>query len=98
MAIRKSSLSPFSQDEGFMAKAVALAWRGSGQTSPNPPVGAVVVRHGTVVGAGYHRRAGGPHAEVVALRQAGPRTRGATLYVTLEQSHHLGMEIGRAHV
>ncbi|HZC67349.1 MAG TPA: riboflavin biosynthesis protein RibD, partial [Nitrospirales bacterium] len=60
-----------SQDERFMAQALALAWRGAGQTSPNPPVGAVVVRQGRVVGVGYHRRAGGPHAEVVALRQAG---------------------------
>src|SRR3989441_5743785 len=72
-----------------MAQAVALAWRGAGQTSPNPPVGAVVVRQGAVVGAGYHRQAGGPHAEVVALRQASPRTRGATLYVTLEPCCHL---------
>ena len=72
-----------------MAKAVALAWRGAGQTSPNPPVGAVVVRHGKVVGVGYHRRAGGPHAEVVALRQAGPRARGGTLYVTLEPCCHV---------
>src|SRR3989454_1159958 len=72
-----------------MAQAVALAWRGAGQTSPNPPVGAVVVRLGAVVGGGYHRQAGGPHAEVVALRQASPRTRGATLYVTLEPCCHL---------
>src|SRR2546426_7608929 len=67
-----------------MAQALALAWRGAGQTSPNPPVGAVVVHQGKVLGTGYHRRAGGPHAEVVALRQAGRRARGATLYVTLE--------------
>ncbi len=72
-----------------MARALALAWRGAGQTSPNPPVGAVVVRRGTIVGAGYHRRAGGPHAEVVALRQAGRLARGATLYVTLEPCCHL---------
>src|SRR5881628_4258089 len=72
-----------------MAQAVALAWRGAGQTSPNPPVGAVVVRQGKVVGAGYHRRAGGPHAEVVALRQADRQARGSTLYVTLEPCCHL---------
>src|SRR2546426_4731811 len=72
-----------------MARALALAWRGAGQTSPNPPVGAVVGRQGAVVGAGYHRQAGGPHAEVVALRQASPRTRGSTLYVTLEPCCHL---------
>src|SRR5437870_11037451 len=76
-------------DERFMARALALASRGAGQTSPNPPVGAVVVHQGKVVGAGYHRRAGGPHGEVVALRQASPRTRGATLYVTLEPCCHL---------
>ncbi len=72
-----------------MAQALRLAARGLGSTSPNPPVGAVVVRRGRVVGAGYHRRAGGPHAEVVALRRAGPRARGATLYVTLEPCCHL---------
>src|SRR2546427_3675394 len=72
-----------------MARALALAWRGAGQTSPNPPVGAVVVHQGKVVGAGYHRRAGGPHAEVVALRQADRQARGATLYVTLEPCCHL---------
>jgi diaminohydroxyphosphoribosylaminopyrimidine deaminase / 5-amino-6-(5-phosphoribosylamino)uracil reductase len=76
-------------DERFMAQALALAWRGTGRTSPNPPVGAVVVHQGRVVGAGYHRRAGGPHAEVVALRQAGRQARGATLYVTLEPCCHL---------
>src|SRR2546425_8004433 len=72
-----------------MAQALVLAWRGAGQTSPNPPVGAVVVHQGKVLGTGYHRRAGGPHAEVVALRQAGRRARGATLYVTLEPCCHL---------
>src|SRR2546428_6735804 len=72
-----------------MVQALALAWRGAGQTSPNPPVGAVVVHQGKVLGTGYHRRAGGPHAEVVALRQASPRARGATLYVTLEPCCHL---------
>src|SRR2546430_13881301 len=76
-------------DERFMAQALALAWRGTGRTSPNPPVGAVVARQGKVVGTGYHRHAGGPHAEVVALRQAGRRARGATLYVTLEPCCHL---------
>src|SRR5437870_9600207 len=65
-------------DERFMAQAVALAWRGAGQTSPNPPVGAVVVRQGAGVGAGYHRQAGGLLGEVVALRRASPGTPGAT--------------------
>ena len=72
-----------------MARALALASRGLGTTSPNPPVGAVVVRRGRVVGEGYHRRAGGPHAEALALRRAGARARGATLYVTLEPCCHL---------
>jgi diaminohydroxyphosphoribosylaminopyrimidine deaminase/5-amino-6-(5-phosphoribosylamino)uracil reductase len=72
-----------------MARALALAVRGLGTTSPNPPVGAVVVRRDRVVGEGYHRRAGGPHAEVLALRRAGPRARGGTLYVTLEPCCHL---------
>src|SRR5438876_11687435 len=76
-------------DERFMARALALAWRGAGQTSPNPPVDAVVVHRGKFVSAGYHRRAGGPHAEVVALRQADRQARGATLYVTLEPCCHL---------
>src|SRR5437868_2391270 len=77
-------------DARFMARAVALARRGLGRTSPNPPVGAVVVRAGRIVGEGWHRRAGGPHAEVVALRRAGAAARGATLYVTLEPCSHFG--------
>ncbi len=67
-----------------MRQALAWARRGMGRTSPNPLVGAVVVRDGEVAGRGFHRRAGEPHAEVVALQEAGPRARGATLYVTLE--------------
>jgi diaminohydroxyphosphoribosylaminopyrimidine deaminase/5-amino-6-(5-phosphoribosylamino)uracil reductase len=67
-----------------MEQALDLARRGEGKTRPNPPVGAVLVRSGQVVGKGYHRRAGGPHAEVHALRQAGSKARGATLYITLE--------------
>jgi diaminohydroxyphosphoribosylaminopyrimidine deaminase/5-amino-6-(5-phosphoribosylamino)uracil reductase len=70
------------QDERFMRRALALARRGLGTTSPNPAVGAVLVRKGRIVGEGWHKRAGGPHAEVVALR--GVNARGATLYVTLE--------------
>jgi diaminohydroxyphosphoribosylaminopyrimidine deaminase/5-amino-6-(5-phosphoribosylamino)uracil reductase len=72
------------QDERWMREAVRLARLGAGLTRPNPPVGAVVVRGGRVVGRGYHRKAGGAHAEVYALRQAGGRAKGATLYVTLE--------------
>jgi diaminohydroxyphosphoribosylaminopyrimidine deaminase / 5-amino-6-(5-phosphoribosylamino)uracil reductase len=77
------------EDLRYMEQALALARRGLGTTSPNPPVGAVVVRKHRVVGAGYHRRAGGPHAEVFALRQAGVRARGATLYLTLEPCCHI---------
>lgn len=72
------------EDVFWMRRAVKLAWRGAGLTRPNPPVGAVVVRQGKVVGEGLHRKAGGPHAEIVALREAGRGARGATLYVTLE--------------
>lgn len=72
-----------------MARALALAARGLGLTSPNPPVGAVVVHRGRVVGEGCHRHAGGPHAEVLALRRAGAQAQGATLYVTLEPCCHL---------
>jgi diaminohydroxyphosphoribosylaminopyrimidine deaminase/5-amino-6-(5-phosphoribosylamino)uracil reductase len=72
-------------DTDWMRQALKLAARGMGRTRPNPPVGAIVVApDGRLLGAGYHRRAGGPHAEVLALRQAGAAARGATLYVTLE--------------
>jgi diaminohydroxyphosphoribosylaminopyrimidine deaminase / 5-amino-6-(5-phosphoribosylamino)uracil reductase len=77
-------------DEVFMEEALALARRGTGLTSPNPMVGAVVVAAGEIVGRGYHPRAGEPHAEVFALREAGARTRGAALYVTLEPCAHWG--------
>ncbi len=77
--------------ERFVRRALELAERGRGLTSPNPMVGAVVVtREGEVVGEGFHARAGGPHAEVEALRVAGARARGATLYVTLEPCAHHG--------
>ncbi|HJV29683.1 MAG TPA: riboflavin biosynthesis protein RibD, partial [Gaiellaceae bacterium] len=68
-----------------MERALELAERGRGTTHPNPVVGAVVVTPGgTVVGEGWHEHAGGPHAELVALRAAGGRAKGATLYATLE--------------
>lgn len=70
--------------ERFMRRALALARKGKGCTSPNPAVGAVIVRGGRVVGEGWHRRPGTPHAEVIALRRAGRAARGGTLYVTLE--------------
>ncbi|MEI8139564.1 MAG: bifunctional diaminohydroxyphosphoribosylaminopyrimidine deaminase/5-amino-6-(5-phosphoribosylamino)uracil reductase RibD [bacterium] len=71
-------------DATWMTEALRLARLGEGLTRPNPPVGAVVVKNNKVIGRGYHRKAGGPHAEVYALRQAGSRAAGATLYVTLE--------------
>ncbi len=77
-------------DRDYMAQALDLARKGEGTTSPNPMVGAVVVREGVVVGRGFHERAGGPHAEIAALREAGERARGATLYVTLEPCNHTG--------
>jgi diaminohydroxyphosphoribosylaminopyrimidine deaminase/5-amino-6-(5-phosphoribosylamino)uracil reductase len=73
-----------------LERALELAERGRGTTAPNPIVGAVVVRNGEIVGEGWHERAGGPHAESVALGQAGDRARGATLYVTLEPCAHHG--------
>jgi diaminohydroxyphosphoribosylaminopyrimidine deaminase/5-amino-6-(5-phosphoribosylamino)uracil reductase len=76
------------RDYRYMALALRLAAKGQGRTSPNPMVGAVVVAGNRIVGQGYHRRAGGPHAEVIALRAAGPRSKRATLYVTLEPCCH----------
>lgn len=74
----------------FMRMALRLARKGAGRTSPNPAVGAVIVRSGRVVGRGYHRAAGLPHAEVEAIRDAGKAARGADLYVTLEPCCHFG--------
>lgn len=71
-------------DEKWMRRALALARRGEGLTRPNPPVGAVLVKRGKMIGEGFHRIAGGPHAEIVALLDAGKAAYGATLYVTLE--------------
>lgn len=77
-------------DRRHMQRALVLAARGLYTTSPNPRVGAVLVRDGQVVGEGWHERAGEPHAEVFALRAAGERARGADLYVTLEPCSHHG--------
>ncbi len=72
-----------------MARALSLAKRGKGTTSPNPMVGAVIVNHGIIVGEAFHRKAGEPHAEVLALQRAGPQARGGILYVTLEPCMHV---------
>jgi diaminohydroxyphosphoribosylaminopyrimidine deaminase/5-amino-6-(5-phosphoribosylamino)uracil reductase len=82
------------RDARYMAQALRLAAKGRGQTSPNPMVGALVVQqsqrgHKRIVGAGYHRKAGGPHAEILALHAAGARAKGATLYINLEPCCHL---------
>ena len=79
-----------SADYAYMARALELAERGLYTTSPNPRVGCVLVRDGAVVGEGWHEVAGGPHAEVHALAQAGEAARGATAYVTLEPCSHHG--------
>jgi diaminohydroxyphosphoribosylaminopyrimidine deaminase/5-amino-6-(5-phosphoribosylamino)uracil reductase len=77
-------------DERFMRRALELAERARGLTSPNPMVGAVAVRDGDVLAEGFHERAGAAHAELVALAAAGDRAQGATLYVTLEPCVHAG--------
>jgi diaminohydroxyphosphoribosylaminopyrimidine deaminase/5-amino-6-(5-phosphoribosylamino)uracil reductase len=77
-------------DAEWMKRALANAEKGWGQTAPNPMVGAVVVSSNVAVGDGWHERYGGPHAEVMALKSAGPRASGATLYVTLEPCAHYG--------
>jgi diaminohydroxyphosphoribosylaminopyrimidine deaminase/5-amino-6-(5-phosphoribosylamino)uracil reductase len=78
------------RDALWMDRALRLAEQGMGRTSPNPMVGAVLVREGRVVGEGAHLRAGGPHAEAAALEAAGAAARGATCYVTLEPCAHVG--------
>ncbi len=85
----KSRLSK-AADQRFMQLALALGRRGQGRTWPNPAVGAVVVKHGVIVGRGWTQPGGRPHAEPEALGRAGKAARGATLYVTLEPCSHLG--------
>ena len=84
----KTQFSP--QDVAFMQLALDLAKQGEFTTTPNPSVGCVLVKDGEVVGKGFHAKAGEPHAEVMALREAGEKARGATAYVTLEPCSHFG--------
>ena len=77
-------------DERFMSAAIAFARRGLGLTAPNPAVGSIVVKDGVIIGRGATQPGGRPHAETVALADAGEAARGATLYVTLEPCSHHG--------
>jgi diaminohydroxyphosphoribosylaminopyrimidine deaminase/5-amino-6-(5-phosphoribosylamino)uracil reductase len=86
----QSNMESKAADRRFMALALALGRRGLGRTHPNPAVGAVVVKDGVIVGRGWTQPGGRPHAEPVALAQAGSAARGATLYVTLEPCSHVG--------
>jgi diaminohydroxyphosphoribosylaminopyrimidine deaminase/5-amino-6-(5-phosphoribosylamino)uracil reductase len=83
-------MSPAKTDADWMRHALTLATRGLYSTTPNPRVGCVIVRDGSAVGEGWHEKAGGPHAEVIALQAAGERATGSTLYVTLEPCAHHG--------
>lgn len=78
------------EHEIFMKEAFILARKGYGNTSPNPMVGAVIVKNGKIIAKGYHKFAGAPHAEIVALKKAGKNSEGATLYVNLEPCIHYG--------
>lgn len=84
------ALIPPMTDSDFMSAAIALAAKGRGYTSPNPMVGAVVVKDGNVIGSGWHHGPGLPHAEVEAISDAGDAARGSELYVTLEPCNHFG--------
>ncbi len=88
---RVASVPHFSLDDSYMASALALGRRNLGLTAPNPAVGALVVKEGVVIGRGWTGVGGRPHAEVVALKQAGTLAQGATLYVTLEPCSHHGV-------
>jgi diaminohydroxyphosphoribosylaminopyrimidine deaminase/5-amino-6-(5-phosphoribosylamino)uracil reductase len=77
-------------DEEYMREALDLARKGLGKTSPNPAVGALIVKNGKIIGRGYHKKAGEKHAEISALQEAGDAANGATMYVTLEPCNHHG--------
>ena len=83
-------MQPSEFDASHMARAIELAARGEGFVEPNPMVGCTIVAGGEIIGEGFHRRFGGPHAEIEALQSAGPRAQGATVYVTLEPCCHQG--------
>jgi diaminohydroxyphosphoribosylaminopyrimidine deaminase/5-amino-6-(5-phosphoribosylamino)uracil reductase len=89
-ALSLQGATPAEQDRAHVARALELAARGLFTTDPNPRVGCVIAHEGRVAGEGWHVRAGEPHAEVLALRAAGPQARGATAYVTLEPCCHMG--------
>ena len=78
-------------DEFFMKEALKEAYRGMGRTSPNPPVGAVIVHNDRIIGKGYHHKVGNPHAEIEAIKSAGGMAEGARIYVTLEPCNHYGL-------
>ena len=78
------------KDQNWMQKALRLAVRGIGKVSPNPPVGCVIVKEDRVIGRGWTQPGGRPHAEVMALQQAGQKAEGATAYCTLEPCSHFG--------
>jgi diaminohydroxyphosphoribosylaminopyrimidine deaminase/5-amino-6-(5-phosphoribosylamino)uracil reductase len=91
LALSESLLEKMnSADEKYMRMALRLAEKARGRTSPNPMVGAVVVKDGKIISRGWHRKAGEPHAEAIALKKAGAAAEGATLYVTLEPCSHTG--------
>lgn len=83
-------MTEFTQDQIWMHRAIELARQGQYSTKPNPNVGCVIIKDGVVMGEGFHPKAGQPHAEVFAMRQAGEQARGATAYVTLEPCAHYG--------
>ncbi|WP_286740149.1 MULTISPECIES: bifunctional diaminohydroxyphosphoribosylaminopyrimidine deaminase/5-amino-6-(5-phosphoribosylamino)uracil reductase RibD [Acinetobacter] len=83
-------MTELTQDQIWMRRAIELARQGQYSTKPNPNVGCVIVKDGIIVGEGFHPKAGQPHAEVFAMRQAGEQARGATAYVTLEPCAHYG--------
>src|ERR1700690_4430547 len=89
-SVVRSPPPDFELDAIFLARASELAARGQGHVEPNPMVGCVIVRGGEVVGEGWHRKFGGPHAEVEGLKVAGARAKGATAYITLEPCCHHG--------